>query len=67
MGDQLQLMICTLFCHLNIGIVGSNHTQGMNVCLSCLCVVLRQTHALQWTDPLSNEFYQMSRNHIQEL
>jgi len=27
MGGQLQFVLCTLFHHLNIGIVSSNHTQ----------------------------------------
>ena len=42
MGGQLQFVVCTLFHHLNIGIVGSNHTQGRYAYIVCVsvCVVL---------------------------
>jgi hypothetical protein len=49
----------TVFVRSNIGIVGSNATQGMDVCVSLLCVydVLSKAAALRRADPLSKEFY----------
>jgi hypothetical protein len=37
----MQSKACTVFAHSNAGIMGSNPTQGMDVCahLFCVCVV----------------------------
>jgi hypothetical protein len=46
----------TVFAHLNTGIVGSNPTRGMDVCVHLFCVLVA---ALRQADPLSKEPYQL--------
>ena len=44
--------------------MGSNTTQGMNVCLHCFCVCIS---LLSWrADPKSKESYQMPTNKIKK-
>jgi hypothetical protein len=45
MNDELdkvlkEAIVACVFARSNTGIVGSNHTEGMDVCLCCVCVVL---------------------------
>jgi hypothetical protein len=59
--------VWTVFACSNIGIVGSNPTRGMDVCVSllCVCVVLCVAAALRHADPPSEESYRLhvgSRN-----
>jgi len=65
MGGQLQFVVCTLFHHLKIGIVGSNHTQGMNVCLYCLSLSLFVLYCVKHMP--YNGLTPCSIKHIQEL
>jgi hypothetical protein len=53
---------CTVFGCSNSGIVGSNPTQGMDVC-PCFSVLCCSAYidALRWADPLSRESYQLSK------
>jgi hypothetical protein len=46
-----------VFTSSNIGIVGSNPTQGMDVCVYSVFV---QVAALRWADPPSKETYRLS-------
>jgi hypothetical protein len=50
-----------VFVSSNTGIVVSNPTQGMNVCLRllCVCIVLCEVAALRRADPLSKESYRL--------
>jgi hypothetical protein len=51
---------CTVYDSLNIEIAGSNPTQGMDVCLRVSVLSCVSVEALCWTDPPTEEFYQMS-------
>jgi hypothetical protein len=50
----------TVFARSNTGVVGSNPTRGMDVCvrLFCVCLLLCVVAALPRPDPLSKESYQ---------
>jgi hypothetical protein len=45
----------TVFARSNAGIVGSNPTRGMYVCILCVCSVFLlfcvEAEALRWADP----------------
>jgi hypothetical protein len=52
----------TVFAHSNAEIMGSNPTQGMDVCIVCLFVFLLlfvELQVLRRTDPPSKESYQL--------
>jgi hypothetical protein len=51
----------TVFARSDVGIVGSNPNQGMDVCvrLFCVCVVLYVVAALRRADPPSKESYRL--------
>jgi hypothetical protein len=51
----------TVFSRSNTGIMGSNPTRGMDVCvlLFCVCVVLRVGSGLVTADPPPKESYQL--------
>jgi hypothetical protein len=48
----------TIFSRLYAGIVGSNPTQGMDVCVHLFCVYV-EVAALRRTDPPSKESYRL--------
>jgi hypothetical protein len=54
---------CTVFARSEPGIVGSNHTQGMdvNVCVCAFFCVYVQVEALRRADHPSKESYRMSK------
>jgi hypothetical protein len=53
-------MAWTVFTRSNTGIVGSNPTWGMDVCVRLFCVLFRkQVAALQRADPPSKESYRV--------
>jgi hypothetical protein len=53
----------TVFAQSNTGIVGSNPTYGMHVCvrLFCVCASCVQVAALLWADPPSKEAYPLCK------
>jgi hypothetical protein len=51
----------TVFARSNAGIVGSNPTRGMDVCVRLFCVVLCAGSALRRTDPPSEESYRLRK------
>jgi hypothetical protein len=53
-----------MFAHSNTGVVGSNATRSIDVCLRLFsaCVVLCVGSGLATADPPSKESYQMSNN-----
>jgi hypothetical protein len=51
-------MAWIVFARSNAGIVGSNPTKGMDVCLCLFCVCVGSD--LQWADPPSKESYRLS-------
>jgi hypothetical protein len=53
----------TVFAHSNTGIMGSNRTWGIDVCVSLFCV---QVAALQQAEPPSKESYRLCKK-IKEL
>jgi hypothetical protein len=53
----------SVFARLNTGIVGSNTTQGMDVCfrLFCVCALLYAGSGLATADPPFKEFYRLCK------
>ena len=55
--------MCTVFCRMGTGVVGSDPVWGMDVFRLCLCFTVL-TEALCQAHPLYKEYYQMYINRI---
>jgi hypothetical protein len=51
----------TVFYRWHTGIVGSNPTRGMDVCLSSVLCCPVYVQALRWADSQAKESYQISK------